>query len=180
MKLKRFNTGKQNSSACFSCADDALKQVKAIFFEDQLDEEEILIELYSPNNAKFTTVAQCKLNIDRVYSKRQITKKCILGQFEFVDSFHYKKKYAVQTILTIKNEQRRLGVKLAGFYILNPVGILTKLRKKEPLVFVGVGNDIFYLLNDFENEQNKGNTHTIKKISSWIQNKTFLKMFFKS
>lgn len=180
MKLKRFNTGKENISTHFSCADEALLEVKKLFFKEQLSEEDILIELYSPNGNEITPVSQNRLNIDRVYSKRQIRKKCVLGRFRFVDSYKYQKDYSIRTILSIKNEQRRLGVEFKGYFILSEKKAFYKSRRKEPMLFVAVGHNTYYLLNDFISTEEKNvGIHLFKNISRWIQKRTFLKMFFK-
>ncbi len=181
MKLKRFNTGENSSSTQFSCADGALKEVKNLFFQQQLIEENILIELYSPNSVNETILDQTRLNIDHVFSKRQISKKCLLGRYKFVDSFNYQNDYSAETILQVKNEQRRLGLDFKGFYILTAKGRFSKERKKEPLLFLGIGNNTFYLLNAaFQlKEDKKAASTTSNKFAHWIKNETFLKTFFK-
>ena len=69
MELKRFNSEEELSSIRFSCADEALGEVKNLFFRDQLSEEQILLELYSTNNGGSSKVDLRRLNIDRVFSK---------------------------------------------------------------------------------------------------------------
>ena len=73
MELKRFNTEDELSSIRFSCADEAIGEIKNLFFQDQLSEEQILVEIYSPNSNEFAHVNLNRLNIDRVFSKKQIT-----------------------------------------------------------------------------------------------------------
>ncbi len=179
MELKRFNSENELSSIRFSCADEAIGEVKNLFFRDQLSEEQILLEIYSPNSGEITMVDLKRLNIDRVFSKKQIANKYFLRRRKLMDSVKYQEDYSIQTILEIKSEQRRLEVEFKGFYTLLPGNKFLK-RKDEPLLFAEVGNNIFYLLNDYLLEENKGPQFKFQNIFSWIKKRISSKTSSKS
>lgn len=170
MELKRYYSEEELSSIRFSCADEVVGEVKNLFFNDQLSEEQILLEIYSPNNGETTQVDQNRLKIDRIFSGKQIAKKCFMGRYKLVDSVKYQSDYPVKTILAIKNEQRRLGVEFKGFYALLPRNKFMN-KKEEPLLFAALGENIFYLLNDYLLEEQKAQTFKPKNFFNWIRKK---------
>lgn len=179
MKLQRFNSEEELSSIRFSCADEAIGEVKNLFFKDQLAEEQILLELYSPNLDEFTAVNLKRLNIDRVFSKRQIVNKYFFRKSKLVDSVKYQEDYSIRTILEVKSEQRRLGIEFKGYYSLLKGGAF-RSSKAEPLLFAKVGENIFYLLNDHLLEENRRQGLKFKNLFNWIKKGIFTKTFFKS
>lgn len=179
MELKRFNSEEELSSIRFSCADEALGEVKNLFFRDQLSEEQILLELYSANNGGSSKVDLRRLNIDRVFSKKQIAKKCFLKRCKLVDSVKFQRDYSIQTILTIKSEQRRLETEFKGYYVLLPGSRFSK-SNGEPLLFTEVGPGIYYLLNDFLLKDDIQIGFKFQNIFSWIRKKIFSKTSSKS
>ncbi len=179
VELKRFNSEEELSSIRFSCEDEALGEVKNLFFRDQLSEEQILLEIYSPNGSEFTQLDLKRLNIDRVFSKRQISNRYLLKRFKLVDSYNYQGDYSVRTILEIKSEQRRLGVEFKGFYTLLPSNSFIKL-KSEPLLFAEVGPNIFYSLNNYLMDNSRKPKFKIQNIFHWIKKRISSKTYTKS
>ncbi len=168
VELKRFNIEEELSSIRFSCADEAIGEIKNLFFQDQLTEEEILVEIYSPNNSEITTVNMNRLNIDRVFSKKQITNKYFFSRCKLVDSVKFQDDYSIRTILEIKSEQRRLETKFRGFFVLMP-GNKFYAMDSEPLLSAQVGPNVYYLLNDYLLEEDRAPRFKFKNIFSWIK-----------
>ena len=67
MEINKYYSEEELSSIRFSCADEAIGEVKNLFFQDQLDEERILLEIYNPNGDELTTVDLNRLKIDRIF-----------------------------------------------------------------------------------------------------------------
>ncbi len=178
VELKRFNIEEELSSIRFSCADEAIGEIKNLFFQDQLTEEEILVEIYSPNNSEITTVNMNRLNIDRVFSKKQITNKYFFSRCKLVDSVKFQDDYSIRTILEIKSEQRRLETKFRGFFVLMP-GNKFYAMDSEPLLFAQVGPNVYYLLNDYLLEEDRAPRFKFKNIFSWIKKRISSKTYSK-
>ena len=77
----------------FSCADEAIIGVKNLFFHVQLLEENILLDIYSPNGSFEDPIDLKRLNIDRVFSKRQIANKFHFKRYRLSDSVKYQNDY---------------------------------------------------------------------------------------
>lgn len=168
MELKRFNSEEELSSIRFSCADEAIGEVKNLFFQDQLVEEQILLEIYSPNSGEISNVDLKRLRIDRVFSRKQIANRHFFKRHKLVDSCKYREDYSIQTILEIKNEQRRLETDFKGFYTLLPAFKVFKLRR-EPLLFAEVGTNIFYLVNHHVLDHSVKSGFKFQTIFRWIK-----------
>lgn len=168
MELKRFNIEEELSSIRFSCADEAIGEVKNLFFQDQLVEEQILLEIYSANGGEVSNVDLNRLSIDRVFSQKQIANRHFFKRYKLVDSCKYQQDYGIQTILEIKSEQRRLETDFKGFYTLLPAFKFFKLRH-EPLLFAEVGTNIFYLLNHHVLDHSVKPRFKFQTIFHWIK-----------
>ena len=179
VELKRFNIEEELSSIRFSCADEAIGEIKNLFFQDQLTEEQILVEIYSPNNGEITDVNTNRLNIDRVFSKKQISNKYFFSRCKLVDSVKFQEDYSISTILEIKNEQRRLATEFKGYFVLIPGNKFYAINT-EPLLFAQVGPHVYYLLNDSLLEDNRSPRFKFKNIFNWIKKRISSKTSSKS
>ena len=174
MEINKYYSEEELSSIRFSCADEAIGEVKNLFFQDQLDEERILLEIYNPNGDELTTVDLNRLKIDRIFSRKQILKRNPFSRHKFVDSSRYQAHYDVSTILAIKNEQRRLGIEFRGIYALIKKTRFGKIEN-EPVLFAAIGEDVYYLLNERVEASYPSKRPRLNSIFQWIQNKIFLK-----
>lgn len=174
MEINRYYSEEELSSIRFSCADEAIGEVKNLFFQDQLEEERILLEIYSPNSNEITVVDLNRLKIDRIFSRKQIAKRKFFNRCKFVDSNRCQEHYDVATILAIKNEQRRLNVEFKGIYALMKKSRFGKVHQP-PLLFTAVGEDIFYLLNESSYQDHSKRRNIFSSFITWIQNKIFIK-----
>ncbi len=174
MEINNYYSEEELSSIRFSCADEAIGEVKNLFFQDQLEEERILLEIFSPNTSEFSSVDLNRLKIDRIFSKKQISNRLFLRHSKLVDSNRYQHHFAIESILSIKNEQRRLGVEFKAYYVLLPKTRLVKL-KGEPHLFAAVGTDVYYLLNKEEVVGQHKIRMSISTLKNWIQKKIFTK-----
>lgn len=174
MEVNNYYSEEELSSIRFSCADEAIGEVKNLFFQDQLEEERILLEIYSPNTSDFALVDLNRLKIDRIFSRKHIANRSFLRHSKLVDSNRYQLHFDVDTILEIKNEQRRLGIEFKAFYVLLPKSRLAKL-KGEPHLFAAVGADVYYLLNKGEMLDQRKKHFSLSTLKNWIQKKIFTK-----
>lgn len=165
MKLVRFYREGELSSIQISSADETVSEVTNLFFEEQLMEEQIMLEIYSKSSSDVSDVDELRLDFDRIYSKKQLKKKALVNGQKLLDSADYSNDFSIQTILGIKNEQRYLNATFKGYLVLLPRNKAFK-KTEEPLLFATLRNDNFYLLN-----QNaiQGNSSLFKSIRNWIK-----------
>ena len=149
-----------------SSTDEVLSAVNEFFFDEQLVEEQIILEIYSKNRGKISDVDELRLDFDRIYTRKQIQKKAFLTASVFEDSAEYGKDFSMETILSIKTEQRYLNANFHGFYILKPRNKWFE-KSEEPLLFASLKNDNFYCLNHSPKSVPSKNR---KGFIGWIKN----------
>lgn len=178
MEVNRIYKEDELSSIQFSCEEETVGEVRNLFFNEQLSEEQILLELYSPNDGSCTKLNPNTLNLDKVFSRKELAKKCRFKNCKLIDSSRYQKEFSVETILNIKKEQRKLGVVFKGLFVLVSKNSLSN-SQTEPLLFASIDKNILYLLNDHILVSSSERLSSFKKIKNWIQKKIFSKMYSK-
>lgn len=175
MKLVRFYSDGELSSIRMANEEETVVEVKNLFFDEQLAEEQIMLDIFSQNRGFISTVDELRLDFDRIYTKKQIRKKAFLTGTKFVDSSNHTKDFSIETIMGIKNEQRYLNANFKSFMILQPRSKMF-VRSEEPMLFATLRNDNFYLLNL---KQSVARPSIFKKASLWIQKRIFSKTYSK-
>lgn len=173
LKLVKFYSDGELSPIRISSTEETVAEVQNLFFEEQLAEEQIILEIYSKNNGQISEVDELRLDFDRIYSKKYLNKKVLLGGYKMVNSSLYHKDFSIQTILGIKNEQRHLNGSFKGYMILITRG--THSDQIEPMLFASLKNENFYLLNK---DRSLNPESKIKLLLNWIKGISF-KMFSK-
>ena len=159
-----------------SSVDETIMEVNGLFFDEQIIEEQINLEIYSKNRGKISDVDELRLDFDRIMTRKQLQKRAIISGCRFIDSASFEKTFSISTILNIKAEQRYLNATFKGYYILMPrSSFFTK--SQEPLLFASLKNENFYLLNADQIQEKKSR---VKTALNWIQKKIFSKTSSKS
>jgi len=166
LKLTKFYSEGELSSIKVSSTDEVLSAINHFFFDEQLVEEQIILEIYSKNRGKISDVDELRLDFDRIYTRKQIQKKAFLSGSVFEDSAEYGKDFSISTILGIKNEQRYLNANFHGFYILKPRNRWFE-KAEEPLLFASLKNDNYYCLNQPSKSVSSSSKRGFK---GWLKN----------
>jgi hypothetical protein len=114
-------------------------------------------------------VDELRLDFNRIYSKKDIHSKTRFGRFRFVDSVHHKNNFSIQTILSIKAEERYLSAHFRNYMVLR--ARFANDQSQEPYLFASLKNGYFYLLNAEEISSPNWIISLVKKPFSWIQKK---------
>ncbi len=175
MGISKFNSEEELSSIRFSCADEALGEIKNLFFLDQLAEERILLEIFSQNDEEFHPLSLENLSKDQLFTQGQLLKKGFRTNQKFVDSCKYQGDYSVKTILAIKDEQRRLNCQFKGYYILLSNRRLATLNK-EPELYIRMTESTYYWINPAVGTQKKFQRFHLLNFFNWIKSVIFTKM----
>lgn len=144
--------------------DETLSGVKNLFFDEQLIEEQIMLEIFSQNRGNVSDVDELRLDFDRIYTKRQLVKTGFFSGKKFVDSSNHNADFSISTIISIKNEQRYLNAQYKSFMILLPRNKFFKTTA-EPMLFATLKNKNFYLLNPDQTARNS----RFKIFTNWIK-----------
>jgi len=165
-RLTSFYSEGELSSIRVSSVEQTVDEIKNLFFTEQLAEEQIMLEVCGTNKGVFSHVDELRLDFDRIYSRKQIMKKCFLARYKFVDSANYKKEFSIMTILGIKDEQRYLHAEFRDYCVLLP-GRTVLSKKEEPMLFASLRNNNYYLLNSAASLSNKPSF--FKRLFSWMR-----------
>ena len=147
MKVTSFYSEGELSPIKVGSVDETVVEIKNLFFNEQLEEEQIRAEIYANNSNAASIVDELRLDFDRIYTKKQLRNKRLFKGLRkksiTVDSF----KLDIDTLLFIKNEQRYLNAEFKNYKLLVK-------RKwffgpfKEVYLFASLNNNMFYLLSE--------------------------------
>ena len=103
-----------------------------------------------------------KLPKTRIYHIDHIKKVCIDYRLRFLDIKYFKNKLPIEALKQIKKLEKEHKTKLSEFKIMAP-SVLFRLEKKDdPLLFVPLGNEYYYLIHKWGND-----LHPFRKALMW-------------
>ena len=103
-----------------------------------------------------------KLSKSRIYHIDHIKKVSIDYRLRFLDIKYFKNKLPIEALKQIKNLEKEHKTKLSEFKIMAP-SVLFRLEKKDdPLLFVPLGNEYYYLVHKWGND-----LHPFRKALMW-------------
>ena len=103
-----------------------------------------------------------KLSKSRIYHIDHIKKVSIDYRLRFLDIKYFKNKLPIEALKHIKKLEKEHKTKLSEFKIMAP-SVLFRLEKKDdPLLFVPLGNEYYYLIHKWGND-----LHPFRKALMW-------------
>ncbi|WP_373517978.1 hypothetical protein [Pricia sp.] len=102
------------------------------------------------------------LETDRIYHLDQIKKTCIDYRLRFLNSKYFKGEIPPEAISKIKRLEQEHNIEVKGFKIIAPSKLFKLEDKDDPLLFVPIGNDYFYLIHKWGND-----LHPLRKWLMW-------------
>lgn len=119
--------------------------------DDQLDEA-IVNRIFGKENV-FNQLNWKKLEVEKIFHVSEIKKLCTDYRLRFLDAHHFKGEIPYEAISKIKGLQKEQGVELQSYKILAPAPMFNLQKKdSDPLLFVPLGNDRFYLIHKWGND----------------------------
>ncbi len=102
------------------------------------------------------------LERDRIFHIDVIRQICIDYRLRFLDSNYFKGEIPVEAISKINELEKKHGTQLTGFKIMAPSKLFKLKDKDDPLLFVPMGNDFYYLVHKWGND-----LHALRKLLMW-------------
>lgn len=96
-----------------------------------------------------------KLETDKIYHISHIKNICIRYRLRFLDSKYYKLELPSEAISKIKKLERLHDTSLHSFKIMATAEALRLNNYDDPLLFIPIGNDYYYLIHKWGNDLNK-------------------------
>ena len=148
-----------------------LEDVKAIFAENEIERELIKQTLQEKSSTKTNQLKFDLLETDKIFHLEQIKKICIDYRFRFLDSSIFKNEIPEEAISKIRDIEKKHDTKLEGFKIVAPSKAFLLENYDDPLLFIPMGNDYFYLIHQWGNDMNslrKWIVKPVKNISNFV------------
>jgi hypothetical protein len=132
---------------------------KAPTSQNSLSFEQLInaLDIKTQNNFDFDLIES-----HRIYRLDQIREVCIDYRLRFLDIKYFKNdlpKSAHQAINKIETDH---GTVLTEFKIMAPSSLFKLERKDDPLLFVSMGNNYYYLVHKWGND-----LHPLRKLLMW-------------
>lgn len=139
----------------FKSEKDIMAEVKAIFAENESDRNQIAAKLTQKSSTKTNQLQFDLLNTDKIFHIKQIRKICIDYRLRFLESNIFKNEIPEEAISKIRMIEKEHNTSLEGFRIIAPSKAFHLLNYDDPLLFVPIGNDYYYLIHQWGTEMNR-------------------------
>lgn len=131
-----------------------MEEVKAIFAKNDFDRNKIHETLQEKSSTIQNDLNFDLLDTDKIFHLEQIKKICIDYRLRFLDSNIFKNEIPEEAVTKIRILQKEHNTTLRGFKIIAPSKSFHLLNYDDPLLFVPIGNDYYYLIHKWGKEMN--------------------------
>ncbi len=143
-------------------SEDILQEVHEIFNKNELEREEISRELSEKNTYHINSLKLDLLETSRIYNLEDIKKLCVDYRLRFLDSHFFKGEIPEEAISKIRQLEKQHDCALKGFKVVAPSKLLKLENADDPILFVPIGNDYFYLIHKWGRD-----LHPFRKLLMW-------------
>ena len=131
-----------------------LAEVQTIFAENELARKKITQKISDKDSAKSNQLQFDLLETDKIFHLEQIRTICIDYRLRFLDGNLFKNTIPEEAISKIRMIEKEHKTSLKGFKIVAPSKAFHLLNYDDPLLFVPIGNDYYYLIHQWGKEIN--------------------------
>ena len=103
-----------------------------------------------------------KLDANKIYSINTIKRVCIDYRLRFLDIKYFKNKLPNEVYQKINSLEKIHNTKVGDFKIMAPSALFRLEKTDDPLLFVPLGNNYYYLVHKWGND-----LHPFRKLSMW-------------
>ncbi len=148
-----------------------IEDVKRILILNEVSRQQVKDTLHSESSTKFNEFDFDLLETNNIFHKNQIKKICIDYRLRFLNSYLFKNDIPEEAISKITALEKLHHTKLEGFKIIAPSKTFNLKSYDDPLLFVPIGNDYYYLIHKWGNDLNwyrKFSVLPIKNIVNFV------------
>ena len=131
---------------------DFLAEIKSFLDHDHQERVAINDKIKAISSTKFNEFCFDLLETDKIFHIDQIKAICIDYRMRFLDSHLFKNDIPDEAISKIKNLEVAHHTPLDGFKIMAPSKLFHLKNFDDPLLFVPIGNNYFYLIHKWGND----------------------------
>jgi hypothetical protein len=132
---------------------------KARTSQESLSFEQLIdaLDIKTQNNFDFD-----RLESHKIYHLDQIREVCIQYRLRFLDIKYFKNDLPESAHQAIQDIETNHGTVLVDFKVMAPSVLFRLERKDDPLLFVPMGNNYYYLVHKWGND-----LHPLRKLLMW-------------
>ena len=132
---------------------------KSLTSQNSLSFEQLInaLDIKTQNSFDFD-----QLESHRIYHLDQIREVCIDYRLRFLDIKYFKNDLPESAYQAINKIETDHGTVLADFKVMAPSVLFRLERKDDPLLFVPLGNNYYYLVHKWGND-----LHPLRKLLMW-------------
>ena len=135
---------------------DELKSIiKKIWNNHDSKKDQIRTSLNKKNDDKNNQLKFDKMESKNIFHKNTIKKICVRYRLRFLDSNLFKGEYPKNITRIITDLESKHDTSLSNFKIMAPSKLFKIKSPDDPILFVPIGNDYFYLVHKWGKEFNK-------------------------
>src|SRR6476620_2382182 len=134
-----------------SDANDILLQVRQILADQEAERNRIRGTIDESSGEIANAFTFDLLETDRIFHVSHIRKVCIDYRLRFLDSQMFRHEFPDEAITQIRTLEQKHGTDLGGFRIIAPTKAFHLHNYNDPLLFVPIGNDYYYLIHQWGN-----------------------------
>lgn len=142
----------------------ALEEVRKILQEEENREQEIIHRVTNedPVDAEGNDLLFDLLESGKIFHLSQIKKICITYRLRFLSTRYFKEELPAEAVFAIKELEKNHQTKLRGFKMIAPAKYFRLENADDPMLFVPLGNDYFYLVHKWGRD-----IHPLRKLLMW-------------
>ena len=161
MLMNRLNIEKKllSERRKFKSETAILEEIKAIFSENEIERNQIISNLKKKGSTKLNKLQFDLLETNKIFHLEQIKTICIDYRLRFLDSSLFKNNIPEEAISEIRKIEKNHDTTLEGFRIVAPSKAFHLLNYDDPLLFVPIGNEYYYLIHKWGNDM-----HPLRKL----------------
>ena len=130
-------------------ADKLLDSVAEILRANDAKREKIVKKLKDGHAVQSNVLQFDLLETDRIFHIGHIKKVCIDYRLRFLESRMFRHDFPEEAVTQIRMLEQLHNTGLAGFRLIAPTKAFHLLNYNDPLLFVPIGNDYYYLVHQW-------------------------------
>ncbi len=128
--------------------------LKNIWSEQDSRKDKVIKSLHKKNNDKYNNLKFDKMEYKNIFHKDTIKKICIRYRLRFLDSNLFMGEYPKNITKIIMNLENKHETSLKNFMIMAPSKLFKIKSPDDPILFVPIGNNYYYLIHKWGEEFN--------------------------
>jgi hypothetical protein len=134
--------------------EQTLEEVKKILQQEQFYREDINSRVNNGSQKNSNSLNFDLLETDKIYHIDTIKSICVSYRLRFLDSKLFKNNIPEEAISKIRKLEKDHNTTIGGFKIMAPSKLFKLKNADDPLLYIPIGNNYYYLVHKWGNDIN--------------------------